>query len=233
MLIHPDRLFPVEPAARDVARRLYAEFRICPSSRRMAIRIRGGLPRTSPFRIRRRCSSFPTTTFSACSTARASLWRISAFATKDGGTVETRSARDLAALRCALSSFPRHADADAWLDHTFATLFGFDRAAFGGQCGRLLRQNRCRACARRNSGPRALFERFRIEAIATTESPLDPLKHHETIRQSGWKGRVITAYRPDPVVDPEFEGFRQNLDPLRRDHGMRYLHLGRLSGSAS
>ena len=47
--------------------------------------------------------------------------------------------------------------------------------------------------------------------IATTESPLDPLDHHRRIRASGWKGRVITAYRPDPVVDPEFEGFRDNV----------------------
>jgi glucuronate isomerase len=56
-----------------------------------------------------------------------------------------------------------------------------------------------------------LFERFNIEVIATTESPLDTLEHHAAIRQSGWSGRVITAYRPDPVVDPEFEGFRENL----------------------
>ena len=32
------------------------------------------------------------------------------------------------------------------------------------------------------------------------------------IRASGWKGRVVTAYRPDPVVDPEFEGFRDNVE---------------------
>ena len=59
--------------------------------------------------------------------------------------------------------------------------------------------------------PRALFERFNIEVIATTESPLDPLVHHQKIRASGWKGRVVTAYRPDPVVDPEFEGFAANV----------------------
>jgi Glucuronate isomerase len=62
--------------------------------------------------------------------------------------------------------------------------------------------------------PRALFERFNIEVIATTESPLDPLAHHAKIRASGWKGRVITAYRPDPVVDPEFEGFADNVARL-------------------
>ncbi|MET0270826.1 MAG: glucuronate isomerase, partial [Sphingomonas sp.] len=50
-----------------------------------------------------------------------------------------------------------------------------------------------------------------IELIATTESPLDPLDHHRAIRASGWHGRVITAYRPDPVMDPEAPGFADNL----------------------
>lgn len=59
-----------------------------------------------------------------------------------------------------------------------------------------------RPCRRLRYRPRALFERFNIEVIATTESPLDTLQHHAAIRDSGWKGRVLTAYRPDPVVDP-------------------------------
>jgi glucuronate isomerase len=62
--------------------------------------------------------------------------------------------------------------------------------------------------------PRALFERFNIEVLATTESPLDSLQHHRSLRQSGWKGRVITAFRPDPVVDPEYEGFGSNVSRL-------------------
>ncbi len=62
--------------------------------------------------------------------------------------------------------------------------------------------------------PRALFERFNIEVIATTEGALDDLRWHQMIRDSGWSGRVITAYRPDSVVDPEFDGFHENLDRL-------------------
>src|SRR5690606_23439007 len=62
--------------------------------------------------------------------------------------------------------------------------------------------------------PRALFERFNIEVLATTESPLDELRHHVAIRDSGWQGRVITAYRPDPTIDPEFEGFADNVRRL-------------------
>jgi glucuronate isomerase len=62
--------------------------------------------------------------------------------------------------------------------------------------------------------PRALYERFNIEVLATTESPLDPLAHHQRLRNSKWKGRIIPTYRPDPVIDPEFAGFSQNVRQL-------------------
>ena len=59
--------------------------------------------------------------------------------------------------------------------------------------------------------PRALYERFNLEVLATTDSPLDSLAYHSTIRESGWSGRIIPTFRPDPVVDPEFAGFSQNI----------------------
>lgn len=62
--------------------------------------------------------------------------------------------------------------------------------------------------------PRALFERFRIEVLATTNSPLDPLTHHRTLRESGWHGNIIPTFRPDPVVDPDFDGFIHNVRRL-------------------
>jgi len=67
--------------------------------------------------------------------------------------------------------------------------------------------------------PRALYERFQIEVLATTDSPLDPLADHQAIRDSGWKvrgatPRIIPTFRPDPVVDPEFAGFAENIAKL-------------------
>ena len=97
-----------------------------------------------------------------------------------------------------------------WLDWVFAEVFGIDvrlDAATSDHYFDAITQ----ALATPQFRPRALFERFNIEVIATTESPLDSLEHHAAIRRSGWHGKVITAYRPDPVVDPEFEGFRGNL----------------------
>ena len=62
--------------------------------------------------------------------------------------------------------------------------------------------------------PRALFESFRIEALATTDPAFDSLAQHKKIRESGWGGRVIPTFRPDAVVDAEYIGFRENLAKL-------------------
>jgi glucuronate isomerase len=67
--------------------------------------------------------------------------------------------------------------------------------------------------------PRALYERFNIEVLSTTESPLDELKAHQAIRDSGWKARIVPAFRPDPVVDPDFDGFAGLVRKLGELHG--------------
>ncbi|MCB2076004.1 MAG: glucuronate isomerase, partial [Novosphingobium sp.] len=97
-----------------------------------------------------------------------------------------------------------------WLDWVFAEAFGIDVRLDGGTSD-FYYDTITEALTTDPFRPRALFERYGIEVIATTESPLDTLEHHAAIRDSNWAGRVVTAYRPDPVVDPEFEGFRDNL----------------------
>jgi glucuronate isomerase len=44
-----------------------------------------------------------------------------------------------------------------------------------------------------------LFDRFRIEVLATTDAATDPLESHRAIRESGWTGRVIPTFRPDAL----------------------------------
>jgi glucuronate isomerase len=67
--------------------------------------------------------------------------------------------------------------------------------------------------------PRALYERFNLEVLATTDSPLDSLSDHRAIRESGWKARIIPNFRPDPVVDPDFSGFTDNIARLGEQTG--------------
>lgn len=62
--------------------------------------------------------------------------------------------------------------------------------------------------------PRALFERFQIEVLATTDGALDDLAAHQTITQSAWPGRVLPTFRPDGVLDPGDPQFAQNVDQL-------------------
>ena len=100
-----------------------------------------------------------------------------------------------------------------WLDWVFAEAFGMG-VRLNAETADLYFDTITEMLATDAYRPRALFERFNIEVIATTESPIETLEHHAAIRRSGWQGRVITAYRPDPVVDPEFEGFRDNLKTL-------------------
>lgn len=97
-----------------------------------------------------------------------------------------------------------------WLNHVFHDVFGL-RVRLDADTSDHYYDTITSALQTPDFRPRALFERFNIEVIATTESPLDPLQHHATIRDSGWTGRVITAYRPDAVVDPEHEQFPDAL----------------------
>lgn len=105
-----------------------------------------------------------------------------------------------------------------WLDHVFAELFGLE-VRLELDTADLYFDRINTALAEPAFRPRALFERFGIEVLATTEAALDRLEHHRAIRASGWPGRVITTFRPDDVVDPDREDFCTNL-----------LKLGALTG---
>jgi glucuronate isomerase len=62
--------------------------------------------------------------------------------------------------------------------------------------------------------PRALFERFGIELLATTDDPLDDLDGHARLAASGLGGRVIPTFRPDRYLDPQAPGFTQNVERM-------------------
>ncbi|TNC47411.1 glucuronate isomerase [Rubellimicrobium rubrum] len=130
----------------------------------------------------------------------------------DGGPVETdgrliwrRFAENVHLLRGTPSAM--------WLAHSFETVFGVEEPLGAGNADAIY--DHIDTClAQPEFRPRALFDRFGIEVLATTESALDDLRWHRMIRDSGWGGRVITAYRPDAVVDPDFAGFAENLERL-------------------
>ena len=98
-----------------------------------------------------------------------------------------------------------------WLNHSFEHVFGID-TALGPDTADAIYDHIDAKLAEPEFLPRALFERFGIEVLATTEGAFNDLAWHAQIRDSGWSGRVVTTYRPDAVVDPEFEGFARNVE---------------------
>lgn len=93
-----------------------------------------------------------------------------------------------------------------WLDTTFEQVFGIDTPLNSANADAIYDAIN-EKLATDAFKPRALFERFNIEVLTTTEAATDDLSYHRAIKDSGWQGKVITAFRPDQVVDPDFHGF--------------------------
>jgi glucuronate isomerase len=208
-LIHPDRLFPIEAEARAIARRLHETVEhlpiLSPHGHTDPRWFAENKAFPDPATLLVKPDHYVTRMLYSQGVTLEEL----GIARKDGGPVESDPRRVWRSFAERYHLF-RGTPTRAWLDHSFATLFDL---------GERLSAHNADACFDRIAErlatpqfrPRALFERFNIEAIATTESPLDDLRWHRMIRDSGWTGRVITAYRPDSVVDPEFDGFADNL----------------------
>lgn len=102
----------------------------------------------------------------------------------------------------------------AWLAHEFEEVFGVD--------DKLGRNNAMKIYDQIDEKlrspeflPRALFERFNIEVLSTTDAASDDLAHHKKMKASGWKGRVIPCFRPDAVVNIDAD-WRANLRGLEQ-----------------
>ncbi|TGU25442.1 glucuronate isomerase, partial [Mesorhizobium sp. M4B.F.Ca.ET.150.01.1.1] len=102
--------------------------------------------------------------------------------TRDGSPVETDS-------RAIWRRFAEHyylfrgTPTRLWLDHVLEHLFGIEESLTAASADRTY-DRIITLLQREDYRPRALFERFNIEVIATTEGALDDLKWHRMIRDS-------------------------------------------------
>src|ERR1700754_213218 len=62
--------------------------------------------------------------------------------------------------------------------------------------------------------PRALFERFGIEVLATTDSPLSTLPDHAALREQGWGEKVVPTFRPDALLHVDRATWVADVDRL-------------------
>lgn len=212
MILDPDRFFPIEASARQLARELFATV--------------AGLPIISPhghtdprwFAENRRFSDpaqlFVTPdhyVFRMLFSQGIPLEHLGV-PRVDGGPTET-DGRKIWRLFAENYRLFRATPSKMWIDYSFEHVFGLD-CAFSPATADAFYDHISDCLGREDFRPRQLFDRFGIEALSTTESAIDPLVWHKAIQTSDWTGRVITAYRPDSVVDPEYDGFAQNIVTL-------------------
>ena len=210
LALHDDRLFPAEPSQRAIARRLYAQVAQLPIISPHGHTDPAWFAGNAAFANATELLLVPDHYVFRMLYSQGVPLEALGIPRRDG----SRAAVD---PRAAWRTFTEHfhlfrgTPSSMWLNHVFFEVFGL-RVRLDAGTADLYYDRITEALQTPAFRPRALFERFNIELIATTESPLDPLQHHAAIRDSGWRGRVITAYRPDPVVDPEHEQFPSALE---------------------
>ena len=207
--LHPDRLFSADPTERAIARRLYEQIAdlpiISPHGHTDPAWFADNEPFPDPAQLLITPDHYVFRMLSSQGVAMEDL----GVPTADGTPVETDG-------RVIWRRFAEHyhlfrgTPSQLWLDWVFAEAFSIDVRLTPETADHYydVMAEKLQSDAFR---PRALFDRYRIEALATTEGALDDLRHHKKIAASDWHGRVVTTYRPDAVIDPDYEGFRANL----------------------
>jgi len=204
LTLHPDRLFPADPDTRAIARRLYAEVADLPIISPHGHTDPSWFAYDQPFENAADLLLTPDHyLFRMLFSQGISLEAQGVAPVGETARVDPRSAWRLLAENMRLF---RGAPSAVWLNHVFVEVFGLD-VALSAETADHYFDHINAALATAAFRPRALFKRFNIELLATTESPSDDLVHHRAIRDSGWDGRVVTAYRPDPVVNVEDDRF--------------------------
>jgi glucuronate isomerase len=100
-----------------------------------------------------------------------------------------------------------------WLAHELYEVFGIQEKLSGATAQETY-DELVYKLAQPEYRPRALFERFHIEVLCTTDGAADSLEHHKAIKESGWKGVVRPTFRPDAVTNLLAPGWRLHLDAL-------------------
>jgi glucuronate isomerase len=207
-LLHEDRLFPADPDTRAVARRLFAA--ICdlpilsPHGHTSAAWFAHNQPFPDPAKLFVQPDHY---VFRMLYSRGVSLEDLEIRAP------ELKDPRKVWRIFADHYYLFRGTPTRMWLDYAFQELFGLNER-LSPKTADLYYDTIAEKLLTPEFLPRALYERFRLEVLATSDSPLDSLADHLALRDSTWKARIIPTFRPDPVVDPEFTGFRENVARL-------------------
>jgi len=213
MLIHEDRLFPAEPGARAIARALYASVQdlpiVSPHGHTQAAWFARNVPFPNPAMLFVQPDHYVYRMLYSQGIPLDDL---------EIGQPEMKDPRKVWRIFAGHYFLFRGTPTRIWLDFAFHELFGLNQR-LSETTADLYYDTISEKLGTSEFLPRALFERFHLEVLATTDSPIDSLADHQAIRESNWKARIVPTFRPDSVVDPEFAGFAANIAELGHQTG--------------
>ena len=213
MLLHDDRLFPSESNALKVARSLYASIRnlpiVSPHGHTQATWFATNEPFPDPATLFVQPDHYVFRMLYSQGVSMDDL---------EIGQPIVKDPRRVWRIFASHYYLFRGTPTRIWLDFAFQELFGM-KERLSEKTADVYFDTIAEKLKTPEFLPRALYEKFNIEVLSTTESPLDPLKAHQAIRDSGWKARIVPAFRPDAVVDPSFAGFAGLVAKLGEQNG--------------
>jgi glucuronate isomerase len=136
----------------------------------------------------------------------------------DGGEVETDH-RTIWQIFAENFYLFRGTPTGIWLTQELIEVFGIDQKPTGETAQAIYDQIE-RKLALPAFQPRALFERFDIEVLTTTDAATDTLDHHRRLKASDWEADIRPTFRPDAVVNILTDDWRDNIDALSEVSGI-------------
>ncbi len=113
-----------------------------------------------------------------------------------------------------------------WLDDELYGVFGVREQLHSGSAMRIY-DHIAEQLTKAEFRPRALYDRFNIEVLTTTDPATSRLEHHQAIRASGWHGRILPTFRPDGVVNLANPTWKQEIEQLGAVTDLDIVSYGR------
>ena len=212
-LLHEDRLFPAEPSARAIAKRIYQSVRslpiVSPHGHTQAAWFAKNQPFPNPAKLFVQPDHYVYRMLYSQGISLEDL---------EIGAPEIKNQREVWRIFAEHYYLFRATPTRMWLDFAFQELFGLNQR-LSAETADLTFDIISEKLRTPEFLPRSLYERFNIEVLATTDSPIDSLDNHRMIRESEWKARIVPTFRPDPVVDAHFADFHKNIEELGNQTG--------------
>ena len=202
--LHPDRLLPPDPGVREIARRLYESVRnlpvISPHGHIDPSSLLDNEPFPDPATLFVTPDHYVTRLLHACGVPLDALG-------VGQGSLSENASRAVWRLLCEHWGVYRSTPVRYWLEAELAEIFEVSERPSPATADRIYDQVAERL-EQPEFRPRALYERFNIAALATTDDPCDGLAAHAALTADPtWSGRVIPTFRPDRYLEPASPGW--------------------------